>query len=222
MDRLSPQTPQLKRFQLSLKALFAAMVGASIYIGLIILRPEETRVLTIIFLLGTCFVLCFLKGFYLVGLGLMLFVGLLFHNSFVGGPRYSKKKSAQAQIEKFAIALVMYEGQFREYPPNTLNGNSAADLFQAIDKSKKAQLFESEIVRKGSVAELISPWGFPLHYQRTVDAQGRAGFVVIATGADGLLGGTLSEDKGFVPDNSDANGDGAFDHEDNIVSEMKP
>lgn len=225
MEEISPQTPQSKRFQLSLKALFAAMVGASIYVGVLIAQPQLTGALTLAFLLIVCLALCFLKGFYWLGMSLMVFVGFIFLSATttIGSATVCPKtRFARGQVEKSIIALVRYEIMFRDFPPNSVNGNSSVDLYEAVGKSHVAAFDSSELQPSGARTAIVSPWGFPLHYQRTVDANGRAGCIVIATGADGLLGGTLSEDKGFVPDNSDANGDGTPDHADNIISDFKP
>jgi hypothetical protein len=42
--------------------------------------------------------------------------------------------------------------------------------------------------------------------------------LVIDRGPDGLLGGSINVVKGFVPDGSDANGDGVADDKDNLYS----
>jgi hypothetical protein len=224
MEDAHPKTLAKKpaRFQFSLRMLLAMAVGSSVYLGLVIAHPNITLSLTLAFMLAACLMVCFLKGYYWLGIALMVFIGLnVFSVTYTGPRRPAQRKSTEALLEGLSIALARYEGQFQDFPASGPEiGTSSAPLFLVL-QDKFVNLSPSNLRTNNTGTVIVCAWGSPLFYQRTINTDGKKGYVLIAAGPDGFLGGKTEIGKGFTPDNSDWNGDGTPDHEDNILVEVR-
>jgi hypothetical protein len=77
-----------------------------------------------------------------------------------------------------------------------------------------------QFIRPGAngLSALYSPWNGRYVYANITGPHtaGRPRVVVIDPGRDRQLGGVIDPQAGFVPNGTDANGDGAPDHKDNF------
>lgn len=122
------------------------------------------------------------------------------------------------------MALLKYETDYNAYPPVGSFTNSSAALHDALTQRTADPYIHLNaghfLSKSGTETVLVSKAGDPIHYAPFQNSEGKHGYMLVFPGKDRLLGGTLSAEKGFVPDNSDANGDGLLDHLDNIIEQV--
>jgi len=141
---------------------------------------------------------------------------------------------AKTQIKIVAMATTIYTSDWNDFPPfdlavNTSPRRGAELLYNYLcvphsigDRKVGGYLSTNDSnVHRGTGIEpaLISP----LHGFYTFGFEGKGRdlqWVIIDPGKDKLLGGIMSAENGFVPDNSDANGDGNADHLDNLIEKV--
>jgi hypothetical protein len=158
----------------------------------------------------------------------MVFIGLLLmiRSSNVQTQSIVSRKN----MEAISIALERYQADFKSYPPEHYRRTGSAEslahyLCEQLSKDTKNyspymalhpdRLKDSD---GDGQMELLNLWDSRYLYKLTHDGSP----LVIDPGKDGLLGGIFSKETGFVPDESDANGDGVADDRDNIYSSPVP
>jgi hypothetical protein len=142
----------------------------------------------------------------------------------------SKRYFAKSNISALGSALERYRLEFGHYPPDVVPGLNGSEIlheylcctirdnqgtvhgpFLAWDKSRI-------VSGANGTSQIVSPF-LGTYVYKIVGAKGLEQPLIIDSGPDKLLGGTIDPQKGFVPDNSDANHDGVPDDKDNITNE---
>jgi|GEM_PF-1742690 len=186
------------------------------------------------------------QGFTLIEMILVvaiigILVGLLL-------PVLAKARSSARQsgckntMRAIVMALERYREDFKRYPPHDTIGTWGAPSAGPEGGSEILAYYLCTKITWGemhygpylSVSEtrlkstsapkqaLVSPIGGYYKYMHLVEEDGsRRNFLVVDAALDGLFGGTLYEDKGFVIENKDDNADSIMDHIDNIYSSDK-
>lgn len=203
---------------------------ASVVVGLIVLEPLIFLPITAVFVLLGLPTWCFLKKKPYWGFLFMVsFILLLPLFSFVSTiiiPKLTMKRRSSPDknmVVALRMALEIYESDFHAYPPLEPFQNSSAALLDALTQRSKPYIVlipSIQIAKLGNETAFVSQSGNPLMYMPIQRPDGNRGFVLVFPGRDRLIGGKLSLAEGFVPDNSDANGDGILDHVDNIIEQV--
>jgi hypothetical protein len=185
------------------------LVGIGLYIGFTVYGPRPWKEIAIVFAIG----------FPLF----MVIIGV-FSSKARRGP--VRLRPAALFIDGIEAALARYHVDYGAYPPDILPNASGAEslahyLCESLQKdgiqSDPFLQYPSEFKRDSDgngVPELKTVWGHDYIY--ALRSNGKP--LVIDRGPDGLPGGTINFEKGFVPDRSDANGDGVADDKDNLYS----
>ncbi len=143
--------------------------------------------------------------------------------------RSHMQTASRRLIDDISISLEKYRADQGGYPPDTIPSTSSSGsdiLFKYLWQSKNAMMkrywypphfhfLPDEVGQKMRTA-----YGSSYEYRILVDKEGKEyGFILVDPGPDQLLGGRLEAGKGFVPNNSDENGDGVPDHNDNLIAD---
>jgi len=137
----------------------------------------------------------------------------------------TREKSAKVRLQILQVAAERYVMDFNDFPPvdaATLSSTRLASALLHSTLSRYLSLQPDDISPRanGEKPALISTFGG--HYATGFEGKGdrRVQWVIVDPGRDKLLGGTMDAENGFVPDNSDANGDGKPDHLDNLIEKV--
>lgn len=157
-----------------------------------------------------------------------------------GRPRMAQY--ARSMVQMVAQGLERYKNDWGAYPPDTEAKFTGAELLYKylsvalpaagalppappagtrVPGSTLGPYFYGNSMDKdgNGSSELISWFGGAYEYGILLGPDGKPrGVLVIDPGPDKLLGGAIDPQKGFIPDNSDGNGDKTPDHKDNISS----
>ena len=146
------------------------------------------------------------------------------------------RRSARFNLARYNLyylnaALERYKTDFAQFPPENVHGKTTDEILNlylgSTLKNKSGNQFGPYLDEHKSYfqkndqtrrLEIITPWGIPYVY-KIIRVNGEDFPLIIDPGPDKLLGGTIDPEKGFVPDNSDANHDGVPDYQDNITNE---
>jgi hypothetical protein len=138
--------------------------------------------------------------------------------------RRSRVRVAKYQLDAIAMALEKYRDDFREYPPDNFNLSNGSELLHhylcrgvqigQMHYGPYLENIQTSDLDGNGILELNTTWGHRYIYILRSDGKAQ----VINPGKDGLPGGTINSEKGFVPDGSDANRDGDPDDKDNLYS----
>jgi len=179
------------------------------------------------------------RGFTLVELLIVIGIITLLMGMLITGiiiaKRTAEDRAADMQLKTMIMNATQYTADWNEFPPfdptvNNSNRRGSELLYEYLcvphpigeRKVGGGMSTNDTNVQRGTGMEpaLISP----LHGFYTYGFEGRGErriqWVLVDSGRDKLLGGTMSAEKGFVPDNSDANGDGKADHLDNLIEKV--
>jgi type II secretory pathway pseudopilin PulG len=163
-----------------------------------------------------------------------LLMGMLISGVIIG-KRTAEDRAARIQLQTMSMTAMKYAGEWGEFPPfdpavNTSNRKGAELLHfylckkHALGERFLGPYFDTNESNLHSGPNLDLALISPLHSFYTFGFEGkgdhRVQWVIVDPGRDKLLGGIMSAENGFVPDNSDANGDGKPDHLDNIVEKV--
>jgi hypothetical protein len=152
----------------------------------------------------------------------MIVLGTLTTTRRKGPVRMRREAMMMNAIE---AALARYHIEYSAYPPDNLpNASGAESLAHFLcDPLQKGGIQNDPFMEPGDIKrdtdgngtpELKTVWGHDYIYVLRSDGKALA----IDRGPDGFLGGTVTHEKGFVPDGSDANSDGVADDKDNLYS----
>jgi type II secretory pathway pseudopilin PulG len=131
---------------------------------------------------------------------------------------------AKSNLSLIMAALETYRKDFGAYPPETFSASNGSEVLHhyLCRRMQAGEIHYGPYIENvaagdldgNGIPELNTIWGRDYIYVALADGT----IWVIDRGPDGFLGGTVSPEKGFVPDGSDANGDGVTDDRDNIFA----
>lgn len=225
------ELPESERLQFSLKALFTGALIASVMLGLVVTAPTIFGPLTLLTVVLGVPAWCFAKkkpfwGFFFIALFVFVLPFIGFAQTILLPKMMNKRRVNPDRnlVMALKMALSKYEMDYQTFPPVGSFKNSSAALFDALTQRTADPYIHLNaghfISKSGTETMLVSKAGDPLHYTPFQNSEGKHGYMLVFPGNDRLLGGTLSTENGFVPDNSDANGDGLLDHLDNIIEQV--
>jgi len=179
------------------------------------------------------------RGFTLVELLIVIGIITLLMGMLITGviiaKRTAEDRAADMQMKTMSMCATQYASDWNDFPP--------FDPTAASSKRRSAELLHDYLCLRHVRGEGTVCAGFgtndsnvqrgpglepalisPLHGFYTFGFEGkgdrRVQWVIVDPGRDKLLGGTMDAENGFVPDNSDANGDGKPDHLDNLLEKV--
>ncbi len=123
-------------------------------------------------------------------------------------------------LKNLAMMIDAYHVEHGAYPPDTnSNMGSSETLYYYLCVQQRAaneNIYPAFDANANGLMEFVSQCQRILLYARLKEGN-REGYVLIDPGQDGLLGGIIDPQRGFISDGSDANRDGIPDDKDNLI-----